>query len=139
MDKSRKKHAKVIPLILLIFLSPIIVVVLLLGIGFAALSIWGEVQHYQIRNEIISYVQENFQSLVLTSPDSHQEFFYTATGFQDGGIEYGYYYSPDDDHIFQGEPYRKGNRTYGIPDDPTDWYYSERICENWFYYEVHDG
>jgi len=27
----------------------------------------------------------------------------------------------------------------GYPDDPTDWYYMERICENWFYYEVHDG
>lgn len=19
------------------------------------------------------------------------------------------------------------------------WFYTERICENWFYYEVHDG
>ena len=36
-------------------------------------------------------------------------------------------------------PYRHGYRTYGIPDEDTDWYYEERICENWFYYEIHDG
>lgn len=40
---------------------------------------------------------------------------------------------------FKGSHIAEDNRTYDIPDDSTDWYYSERICENWFYYEIHDG
>ena len=78
-------------------------------------------------------------SIELTNPNSYQEFLYEATGLQDGGVEYGYYYAPDDDYALRGEPYRNGYRIYGIPDDDTDWYYTERICENWFYYEIHDG
>lgn len=23
--------------------------------------------------------------------------------------------------------------------NPTDWYYWEKIYENWYYYEIHDG
>ena len=120
-------------------LSPIVLFLLLLGIGITILSIFGEIQRFKIRNEIISYVQENCQNIELGSPDSYQEFFYTATGLQDGGVEYGYYYNPNDDHYLHGEPYRKGYRIYGIPDNESDWFYSERICENWFYYEIHEG
>ena len=124
---------------IVVLLAPSILLILLLGVGFTTISIFGELQRYQIRNKIYAYVQENTHSIELTNPDNYQEFFYTATGLQDGGVEYGYYYSPDDDHCLQGEPYRNGYRTYGIPDDSTDWYYSERICQNWFYYEIHDG
>lgn len=136
MVKKNKNKAKSSVVVLL---SPIILLILLMCIGLAALSIFPEVQRLQIRNEIFTLVQENAQNIELSSSDSYQEFFYTATGLQDGGVEYGYYYSPDDDYCLQGEPYRRGYRTYGIPDDSTDWYYSERICENWFYYEIHDG
>lgn len=96
-------------------------------------------QRLQIRNEIFDYVLENHANSDIGIPNGYQEFVYATTGLLDGGVEYGYYYSPDDDHCLQGEPYRRGYRTYGIPDDETDWYYSERICENWFYYEIHDG
>ena len=119
----------------MVLLSPVMLFALLLLV----LSTWNEVQRFQIRNEIISYVEENANTIELDNPSTCQEFFYTATGLQDGSVEYGYYYSPDDVPLFQGEPYRRGYRIYGIPDDRTDWCYSERICENWFYYEIHDG
>lgn len=135
MKKNRNKNKSSI----VVFLVPIILLVLLFVVGCTAISIIGELQRYNIRNEIFTYVQENVHNIEVGSPDSYQEFFYTATGLQDGGVEYGYYYSPDDDHCLQGEPYRKGYRIYGIPDDSTDWYYSEQICKNWFYYEIHDG
>ena len=135
MQKKANRFLRNILLIIVILLSPLI----LLGLRLAGLSILGEVQRCQIRNEIFSYVQENSDTIELTNPNSYQEFFYTATGLQDGGVEYGYYYAPDDDYALHGEPYRNGYRIYGIPDDDTDWYYTERICENWFYYEMHDG
>lgn len=122
-------------LIISILLVPLILFYLLL----AGLLTFGEVRRCQIRNEIYSYVQENSDAIELTNPNSYQEFFYTSTGLQDGGVEYGYYYAPDDDYALHSEPYRNGYRLYGIPDDDTDWYYTERICENWFYYEIHDG
>lgn len=135
LQKKANRFLRNILLIIVILLAPLI----LLGLLLAGLSILGEVQYCQIRNEIFSYVEENFDRIELTNPNGYQKFFYTATGLQDGGVEYGYYYTPDDDYVLSGEPYRNGYRIYGIPDDDTDWYYTERICENWFYYEIHDG
>ena len=135
VQKKVSRFLRYILLIIAILLAPLILLYLLL----AGLFIFGEVQRNQIRNEIFSYVQENSDAIELTNPNSYQEFFYTTTGLQDGGVEYGYYYAPDDDYALHGEPYRNGYRIYGIPDDDTDWYYTEQICENWFYYEIHDG
>ena len=135
VQKKANRFPRYILLIIAISLAPLILCYLLL----AGVFIFGEVQRCQIRNEIFSYVQKNSDAIELTNPNSYQEFFYTATGLQDGGVEYGYYYAPDDDYALHGEPYRNGYRIYGIPDDDTDWYYTERICENWFYYEIHDG
>ena len=112
---------------------------MILGLLLGSLFIFGAAQRYQIRNEIFSYIQKNGDNIALANPDDYQEFCYTSTGLQDGGVEYGYYYSPTDSYAFLGEPFRKGYRTFGIPDDATDWNYTERICENWFYYEIHDG
>ena len=135
VQKKANRFLRYILLIIAILLAPLILFYLLL----AGLFIFGEVQRCQIRNEIFSYVQENSDAIERTNPNSYQEFFYTATGLQDGGVEYGYYYAPDDDYALHGESYRNGYRIYGIPDDDTDWYYTEWICENWFYYEIHDG
>lgn len=108
MERRAKNWNKPVSLILISLLSPLVLFVLLIGIGFAALSILREVQRCQIRNEIFSYVQENTQNIKLNSPDSYQKFFYIATGLQDSGVEYGYYYAPNDNHYLQGEPYRRG-------------------------------
>lgn len=139
MKKTTFNTFKFVAMIPFVLLAPLILLISLLGIGFVLLSVFSEVQRYQIRNDIFSYIQENSGNITLNDQENYQYYFYASTGFQDGSIEYGYYYSPDDAYIHCGEPYREGYRTYGIPDDETDWYYTERICENLFYCEIHDG
>ena len=75
------------------------------------------------------------QTLPLPLPDMYGKHL----TFKTGGVDYGYYYDAKDQFEKEGTSYRNGFRVDGYPDDPTDWYYMERICENWFYYEVHDG
>lgn len=104
-----------------------------------AILIYGKVQNLKIRNDVFAYVLENKDNVELKNKNESEEFLFTTTGLSIGGVEYGYYYAPDDDYFIKGESYKGGYRTYGIPDEPTDWYYTERICENWFYYEIHDG
>ncbi len=99
----------------------------------------GRIHDHITRCEVFEYVLKNKDRIELEDSSRYQEFFYSATGLQDGGTEYGYYYTPSDEYIYSEEPYRNGYRTYGIPDDASDWCYAERICENWFYYEIHDG
>lgn len=139
MKKTRAQLLKGIMIIPAAILTFLIVIVVLWFILLGIVYIGGQVERSHIRREIFSYVQENAEIIELNDPNNYQEFFYTATGLQDGGVEYGYYFSPNNEYTLQGDPYRKGYRIYGIPDDHSDWYYSERICENWFYYEIHDG
>ena len=139
MKKTRAQLLKGIMIIPAAILTFLIVIVVLWFILLGIVYIGGQVERNHIRREILSYVQENAEIIELNDPNNYQEFFYTATGLQDGGVEYGYYFSPNNEHTLQGDPYRKGYRIYGIPDDHSDWYYSERICKNWFYYEIHDG
>jgi len=139
LKKNAKDWIRAVSLIPVVLLSPLILVIMAFVLPLPFIYISGHVERNQIRNEIFTYVSENKDAIKPKNPNFSQEFFYTATGLQDGGVEYGYYYAPDDNHTLRGEPYRKGYRTYGVPDDDTDWYYSERICENWFYYEIHDG
>ena len=96
-----------------------------------------EIETRTIHKEVTEYVLENKDQIEVT--ESRQIFPYTYTGLAIAGVEYGYYYDAEDRFARKDEPYRNGYRTVGYPDDPTDWYYTERICENWFYYEVHDG
>lgn len=124
---------------LIIGISVILLALLIILSPFFVISILGNIQNSRIRNEVFTYVLENKNSIELHDMSRSQEFFYTATGLSIGGIEYGYYYAPDNDYHLKGEPYKKGFRVFGIPDEPTDWYYTERICVNWFYYEIHDG
>ena len=62
MQKKANRFLRNILLIIVILLAPLI----LLGLLLAGLSILGEVQYCQIRNEIFSYVQENFDRIELT-------------------------------------------------------------------------
>lgn len=126
-----RKIRKIICFILIaltILLSPII-----------AIYMYGKIQNSKIRNDVFEYVLENKDTIELKNKNESEEFLFTTTGLSIGGVEYGYYYSPDNDYSMTGEPYKKGYRINGIPDESTDWYYTERIYENWFYYEIHDG
>ena len=119
------------------------IIALILGLAawfllpYAVLYVRSKVETNQLRTEIIEYVLENKDQIEVT--ETRQTFHYASTGLAIGGVEYGYYYDAEDRFERKDEPYRNGYRTDGYPDDPTDWYYTERICENWFYYEVHDG
>ena len=127
MQKLRKLIC-IILIALTILLSPII-----------AIYMYGKVQNFRIRNDVFEYVLENKDAIELKNKNESEEFIFTTTGLSIGGVEYGYYYSPYNDYSMTGEPNKKGYRINGIPDESTDWYYTERICENWFYYEIHDG
>ena len=121
----------------------IISVLLILPVMFVLTLLFGwiggRIYDHMVRNEVFAYVRQNRETIELIDPERYQEFFYSASGLQDGGTEYGYYFEPNDAYVMAGEPYRGGYRMFGIPDDDADWYYTERICENWFYYEIHDG
>lgn len=138
----KKKITKIIIALLLIPVILISPLILFYGVFFASLPvvyIAGQIDRHQIRDEIFEYVLENKDEIELENLALRQEFYYKSTGLSIGGVEYGYIYSPSNSFSYGGEKYRNGYRIYGIPDEDTDWYYEERICENWFYYEIHDG
>ena len=110
---------------------------LLVTVPFWGALVYGKIENRVICREVTNYVLENRDSIVVI--DDHQSFVYKTTGMVSAGVEYGYYFDAENEFVMKGMLYRNGYRTDGYPDDPTDWYYTERICENWFYYEVHDG
>lgn len=96
----------------------------------------------QIKAEIFEYVLQNKDSIEIDAEDDYKEFFYKGTGDITSSVDYGYYYTKDDDYEFpsgRGEKYKNGFRLDNLGNDPTDWYYTEKICDNWYYYELHDG
>lgn len=96
-----------------------------------------------IEREVTAYVLENKDSIPINNPDHNQTFVYTTDGSWDAYLEFGYYYSSDDTyrHVTptKENKYKKGYRVYGIPNEKHDWYYTARLCEHWYYYELHDG
>ena len=139
MKKAWKIIFVVILVVLRLTVVPLVQCAALFFMPLPIVYIAGQVERNQIRDEIFEYVIENKDEIELKNPALRQEFYYKPTGLSISGVEYGYVYNPRNDFSYGGEKYRNGYRTYGIPDEDTDWYYEERICENWFYYEIHDG
>jgi hypothetical protein len=110
---------------------------LLVTVPFWGALVYGKIENRVICREVTNYVIENRDSIVVI--DDHQSFVYKTTGMVSAGVEYGYYFDAENEFAMKGIPYRNGIRVDGYPDDRTDWFYTKRICENWFYYEVHDG
>ena len=96
-----------------------------------------------IQKEVTAYVLENKDSISISNPDRDQSFIYTIDGSWDTYLEFGYYYSSDDTYHYvkptKENRYKKGYRAYGIPNDKHDWYYTAKLCDHWYYYELHDG
>ena len=139
MKKAWKIIFVVILVVLRLTVVPLVQCAALFFMPLPIVYIAGQIERNQIRDEIFEYVIENKDEIVLKNPALRQEFYYKFIGLSIGGVEYGYVYNPRNDFSYGGEKYQNGYRTYGIPDEDTDWYYEERICENWFYYEIHDG
>ena len=115
----------------------VLVVLLLISSPFWGAFVYGKIENRMMCRKISNYILENKDSIEVT--EIRQSFVYKTTGMVSAGVEYGYYFDAYDQFDMKGNPYRNGIRVDGYPDDSTDWYYTERICENWFYYEVHDG
>ncbi len=126
------KKAFLILLILFILL-------LLISAPFVGAFLCGKIENAAMRKEIISYVLENKDHIERANVNQYQQFCYLSTGLPSASVEYGYYFAPDDQYFMTGSLCGKGRRVDRYPDDAADWYYTERICENWFYYEIHDG
>ena len=95
-----------------------------------------------MQKEIYAYVLENKDVFEKNPPQHDELILYDCTGIVSAGVDYGYYYSSDDTYnTYTGlqNEYRNGYRKNGYPDDSTDWYFTSKICEHWYYYEIHDG
>ena len=97
-------------------------------------GIIGHIQDQQIKKDVFEYVLENKDTLQLGALHNHQEFIFTTTGSWDTYVEYGYYYSEDDTYSItptKEREYKNGYRIDTVYGDPLDWYYTEKICDNW--------
>lgn len=119
--------------ILLLCLAALIV------LPYVFLKLTGGIEDHSQRKEVFRYVLEHKDEISIEPQSQITSFVYARRGMPSASVEYGYYYSPDDAFIIDGQIYRKGYRQNGYGGDSTDWLYTERICENWFYYEFHDG
>lgn len=134
-----KKYAKpILKIILFAFLSIMLLFALIFGPFFIA-HICSKIEDSKIRNEIVSYVLENHDSITVDSPHTQQYYVYTSWAMADNGVTYGYFYSPRDEYQFSTRKYRNGYLLYGTPNSGEDWGYYEQICDNWYYYEEHYG
>lgn len=156
-----KRHTKWLLLPLALILTPIamlIAVAILVLVIFLIVGWYADVEQCRIQEEITAYVLANKDSIEIDAPFGDQAFHYTSTGSWDTEVNYGYYYSPEDIFLFTHKnplydeggiygvplsleystPCRNGYRDDGIYGDAHDWYYTEKICDNWYYYELHD-
>ncbi|MDR0952127.1 MAG: hypothetical protein LBM18_04315 [Oscillospiraceae bacterium] len=112
----------------------------------------------QITKEIFEYVEQNNDNIEFETTTDCYAFYYDSTGSWDTQVDYGYYYSENDVPLFAHGSLLYGDSIYGyeitpqssqrlgrgykidgIYGDELDWYYTEKICDHWYYYEVHDG
>lgn len=106
----------------------------------------------KIKKDIFAYIAKNSSSLSksVSANNKKTEFHaFKSTGFSDAGIDYGYYYSKSDSPELYDKYQSMGDFTgftkvdkgwqWHKPNSGEDWYYTERICNNWFYYELHFG
>ena len=156
-----KRYAKLLLIPLALILVPVAILIafiLLILVIFLIVGWCADAEQYRIQKEITAYVLEHKSTIEIDSPLGHQAFHYFGTGSWDTEVNYGYYYSPEDVYLFAYEdplydesgiygprlslkhstPYRKGYRDDGLYGDDQDWYYTEKICANWYYYELHD-
>ncbi len=125
---------------IILIIAAILVLPLLLAVFLGGTWVYAQLRDRSIQKEVSAYVLANKDAWEQGELNHKEEIVYKYIGLIDTGIEYGYYYSEDDAHIMDasyGEKYRDGYRYYCYPSEPSAWLYSMRICENWYYYEIH--
>ena len=117
------------------------IVVSVFFVGCKGMSISAD--HY---NEIKGYVETYADEITI---DGDAVFFtYKASGLSVGGVNYGYYYSKNNEILIPdyysggsiGKAEAKDGGFYlGKPNSGTDWCFVKQIKNHWFYYELHWG
>lgn len=96
-------------------------------------------------DEIASYVKENKDKIAVNSELQHYYYEVETSGFT--SVQYGYYYSKNNEIVScdQGgmgliNSYTKKDDGYyfGTVEDESDWSYVRKIENCWYYFEVHD-
>lgn len=108
---------------------------------------WTDKDIKHTKSEICAYVQQHKTESILGSDCDAVAFYYGTNSFLDYGFDQGYYFSADDTYWLvnvtsylktadcvreltqeDAKRYRKGLRT-------EDHYYTEKICDNWYYFQ----
>lgn len=137
-----KRYVKWLWIPPLVFLTPIVQLIAIVMSVFLIANWHSDAERYKLKKEITTYVLEHKDAMERSISDEYERFVYTHISTFDGGVEYGYYYSKDNRYnggASKEKRYKKGYRTNDVRGDPFDWYYTEKICDRWFYYEDHDG
>ena len=141
---KKKKPLKIILIVLAaLLLLPILVPGLTFLFVAAAWDFSSNLELRENKREIFSCVVEQRATKEATLPEKATAFYYDHDGF----YYQGYYYSPDDTYWRvdansrndsaacrrrlrenEAKRYKKGYRT-------EDRYYTEKICDNWYYFE----
>lgn len=117
----------------------ILALFLLIGLFLGITLAFPEIQNYKIRREVFAYVVENQDTIEIEDRTKPQQFPYSEWGFGDAGVMYGYLYDPDPNYETVGRKYHGGYRIDGATTYGDGWFYYQKICENWYYYEEHYG
>lgn len=117
----------------------ILALLLLVGLLTGMTIAFPEIQNTKIRREVFAHVKDNKDTIEITNMTYSQQFTYTERGFGDAGVIYGYLYDPDSNYETVGQKYHGGYRIDGATTYGDGWFYYQKICENWYYYEEHYG
>ena len=143
---KKKKTLKIILIIGGLLLSPILL--LILGWLLFALVMGFVINKDVVENkhEIFSYVREQNASAESVCIDKTTAFFYDSNGF----FRQGYYSSSDDTYwLVEADGYtetaaciqeltEKDARRYWKGMRTEERYYTEKICDNWYYFRAYN-
>jgi len=156
--KPVKKLTKALLIIITCVCCAALLLVLIFALPGMIGGLVGCIEQQKMRSDVFEFVLGNKDTIEVTAPHGKQAFHYNDTGSWDTSVYFGYYYSAEDNYLFiyedplwgggeygstispnESRSYKKGIRIDGIFGDSIDWYYTEKICDNWYYYELHDG
>ena len=99
---------------------------------------------FKTEHSIKKYVRKNHDTIAVDADSNSSWFFVKDSYVYDVRIELGYYYSAVNKNLFYKSDEKMGGKGYpyggGLVYSYRDcWYFTQPICDNWFYYEYHFG
>lgn len=118
--------------------------ILLIVLSLSACGVSFSKSNYK---EISSYVLENKD--VIPHKSETEFYIHETVGISPNTVYYGYYFSGNNEVAFAdfyehdnlgAEIYESDGGTYfGKPSTANDWYFTKKITDNWFYFELHQN